>query len=73
MITAQTVRRDPAQTRRRRRAGGDGTRTDTAPKSVELGLRGMAPIRPGSAISTTPTPAQTRLHTGPDSGPVIDR
>jgi hypothetical protein len=42
------------------------------PKSVELGLRGMAPIRPGSAVPT-PTPAKTRQHTGPESGPVLDR
>ena len=43
------------------------------PKSVELGLRGMAPTRPGSAVPTTPTPARTRQHTGRESGPVLDR
>jgi hypothetical protein len=45
----------------------------TAPNSVELGLRGMAPIRPGSAVPSTPTPARTHQHTGRDSGPVLDR
>ncbi|MEW1808340.1 hypothetical protein [Pseudarthrobacter sp. NPDC080039] len=44
-----------------------------APNSVELGLRGMAPIRPGSAVPSTPTPAKTDQHTGRDSGPVLDR
>jgi hypothetical protein len=43
------------------------------PKSVELGLRGMAPIRPGSAVPTTPTPAKTHQQTGRESGPVLDR
>ncbi|EMY32457.1 relaxase/mobilization nuclease family protein, partial [Arthrobacter crystallopoietes BAB-32] len=43
------------------------------PKSVEIGLRGMAPIRPGSAVPTTPTPAKTHQHTGRESGPVLDR
>ncbi|TJY66228.1 relaxase [Arthrobacter sp. CAU 1506] len=43
------------------------------PKSVELGLRGMAPTRPGSAVPTTPTPARTHHHTGHESGPVLDR
>jgi hypothetical protein len=44
-----------------------------APNSVELGLRGMAPIRPGLAVPSTPTPAKTHQHTGRDSGPVLDR
>jgi hypothetical protein len=35
-----------------------------APNSVELGLRGMAPIRPGSAVPSTPTPATTGQNTG---------
>jgi hypothetical protein len=43
------------------------------PTSVELGLRGMAPIRPGSAVPATPTPAQTHQHTGRETGPVLDR
>jgi hypothetical protein len=43
------------------------------PKSVELGLRGMAPIRPGSAVPTTPTPAKSHQPTGRESGPVLDR
>jgi hypothetical protein len=44
-----------------------------APKSVELGLRGMAPIRPGSAVPTTPTPTKNHQHTGRESGPGLDR
>ncbi|MCT9625963.1 relaxase/mobilization nuclease domain-containing protein [Pseudarthrobacter equi] len=44
-----------------------------APKSVELGLRGMAPIRPGSAVPTTPTPTKDHQHTGRESGPGLDR
>lgn len=47
--------------------------TTAVPKSVELGLRGMAPTRSGSAVPTTPTPARTHQHTGRESGPVIDR
>lgn len=47
--------------------------TEAARNPVELGLRGMAPIRPGSAVPTTPEPAKTRTHTGRDAGPVIDR
>jgi hypothetical protein len=44
-----------------------------APNSVELGLRGMTPIRPGSAVPSTSKPAKARQHTGRDSGPVLDR
>jgi hypothetical protein len=40
---------------------------------VELGLRGMAPIRPGSAVPSTATPAKKPTRTGRDSGPVLDR
>jgi len=43
------------------------------PKSVELGLRGMAPIRPGSAVPTNPTPTKSHQRTGYESGPVLDR
>ncbi|UNK47767.1 relaxase/mobilization nuclease domain-containing protein [Arthrobacter sulfonylureivorans] len=43
------------------------------PKWVELGLRGLAPTRPGLAVPTTPTAARTRQHTGRESGPVLDR
>jgi hypothetical protein len=45
----------------------------TPPTAAEIGLRGMAPVRPGSAVPTSPTPAKTRQHTGRDSGPVLDR
>jgi hypothetical protein len=41
--------------------------------AVEIGLRGMAPIRPGSAVPSVPTPAKTHQHTGCQSGPVLDR
>lgn len=46
------------------------------PRAVELGLRGMAPVRPGSAVPTTPTPvtpAKTYQPSRHDSGPGIDR
>ena len=43
------------------------------PRSVELGLRGMAPVRPGSAVPAIPTPAKTHQRTGGESGPVLDR
>lgn len=46
------------------------------PRTVELGLRGMAPVRPGSAVPTTPTPvtpAKTYEPSRHDSGPGIDR
>ncbi|MEV7649110.1 relaxase/mobilization nuclease domain-containing protein [Arthrobacter sp. NPDC089319] len=45
----------------------------TVPKSVELGLRGLTPVRPGSAVPAAPTPARTGQHTGRGSGPVLDR
>lgn len=44
-----------------------------APTAVEIGLRGMAPIRPGSAVPSVPTPTKTHQHTGRESGPVLDR
>jgi hypothetical protein len=40
---------------------------------VELGLRGLAPIRPGSAVPATAIPAKTPTGTGRESGPVLDR
>lgn len=40
---------------------------------VELGLRGMALIRPGSVVPGTTTPAKTPTRTGRESGPVLDR
>jgi hypothetical protein len=46
---------------------------EPARNPVELGLRGMAPIRPGSAVPTTLTPAKTHTRTGRESGPVLDR
>jgi hypothetical protein len=44
-----------------------------APTAVEIGLRGMAPIRPGSAVPSVPTPAKAHQHTGRESGSVLDR
>lgn len=44
-----------------------------APNSVELGLRGMAPIRPGSAAPSVSIAARNHQHAGRGSGPVLDR
>ncbi|AOY73986.1 relaxase/mobilization nuclease domain-containing protein (plasmid) [Arthrobacter sp. TES] len=48
---------------------------EPAPESnpVELGMRGMAPIRPGSAVPATAAPAKTTTRTGRGSGAVLDR
>ncbi|ABM10658.1 relaxase/mobilization nuclease domain-containing protein [Paenarthrobacter aurescens] len=46
---------------------------EPARNPVELGLRGMAPIRPGSVVPGTATPAKTPTRTGRESGPVLDR
>lgn len=46
---------------------------EAARNPVELGLRGMAPIRPGSVVPGTATPAKTPTRTGRESGPVLDR
>lgn len=54
-------------------SGPTGPEQTSVPKSVELGLRGMAPIRPGSAVPAIPTRAKTHQHTGRESGPVLER
>lgn len=54
-------------------AAGQPLERDPALRPVELGLRGMAPIRPGSAVPTTAAPAKPPARTGRESGPVIDR
>ncbi|MFJ4210674.1 relaxase/mobilization nuclease domain-containing protein [Paenarthrobacter sp. NPDC089675] len=54
-------------------AEGQPVEREAAPNPVELGLRGMAPIRPGSVVPGTGTPAKTPTRTGRESGPVLDR
>ena len=44
-----------------------------APSAIDIARRGMAPIRPGSAVPTTPTPAKTYHPARRDSGPALDR
>lgn len=46
---------------------------EPARNPVELGLRGMVPIHPGSVVPGTTTPAKTPTRTGRESGPVLDR
>ena len=55
------------------KAAAAGGVEQAAPTAVEIGLRGMAPIRPGSAVPSVPTPTKTHQHTGRESGPVLDR
>lgn len=46
------------------------------PRAVDIARRGMAPIRPGSVVPTTPTPATPARTSQPsrrDSGPGLDR
>jgi hypothetical protein len=46
------------------------------PRAVDIARRGMAPIRPGSVVPTTPTPstpARTSPPTRRASGPGLDR
>jgi hypothetical protein len=46
------------------------------PRAIDIARRGMAPIRPGSAVPTTPTPAtpaKTRHPSRRDSGSGHDR
>ncbi|MGP0224032.1 relaxase/mobilization nuclease domain-containing protein [Paenarthrobacter sp. NCHU4564] len=54
-------------------AAGQPVEREAARNPVELGLRGMAPIRPGSVVPGTATPAKTPTRTGRESGPVLDR
>jgi hypothetical protein len=47
-----------------------------APRAIDIARRGMVPIRPGSAVPATPTPATPAKTSQPgrrDSGPGIDR
>ncbi|MDF2049378.1 relaxase, partial [Arthrobacter sp. Cr_A7] len=45
------------------------------PRAVDIARRGMAPIRPGSVVPTTPTPATPAktYQPGRDTGPGLDR
>ncbi|MGO4188520.1 relaxase/mobilization nuclease domain-containing protein [Pseudarthrobacter sp. TAF60_1] len=43
------------------------------PRAIDIARRGMAPIRPGSVVPTTPTPAKTYPPSRRDSGPGLDR
>ncbi|MFF2842510.1 relaxase/mobilization nuclease domain-containing protein [Paenarthrobacter sp. NPDC057981] len=54
-------------------AGEQSVEREAARNPVELGLRGMAPIRPGSVVPGTATPAKIPTRTGRESGPVLDR
>ena len=48
----------------------------TSPRAVDIARRGMVPIRPGSVVPTTPTPAtpaKTYQPSRRDSGPGLDR
>ncbi|NUP58152.1 MAG: relaxase/mobilization nuclease domain-containing protein, partial [Pseudarthrobacter sp.] len=47
-----------------------------APRAVDIARRGMAPIRPGSVVPTTPTPAtpaKTHQPSRRETGPGLDR
>lgn len=41
--------------------------------AADIGRRGMAPVRPGSVVPSTPDKAKTHQHNGPDTGPVLGR
>jgi hypothetical protein len=43
------------------------------PRAIDIARRGMVPIRPGSAVPTTPTPAKTYQTSRRDSGSGLDR
>jgi hypothetical protein len=49
------------------------TEAPMAPRAVDIARRGMVPIRPGSAVPTTPTPAKTYQPSRRDTGPGLDR
>jgi hypothetical protein len=53
-----------------------GTEAAVPPRAIDLARRGMAPIRPGSVVPTTPAPAPpatTYQPTRRDTGPGLDR
>lgn len=43
------------------------------PSAADIGRRGMAQVRPGSVVPSTPEKAKTHQRNGPDTGPVLDR
>jgi hypothetical protein len=52
------------------------TESAVPPTAVDIARRGMAPIRPGSVVPTTPTPSTPAKNYQPsrrDSGPGLDR
>jgi hypothetical protein len=52
------------------------TEAAAPPRAIDIARRGMVPIRPGSAVPSTPTPAtpaKTYQPNGRDSGPALDR
>ncbi|MDR6689005.1 hypothetical protein J2Y41_004605 [Arthrobacter sp. 1088] len=52
------------------------TESSVPPRAIDIAHRGMAPIRPGSALPTTPTlttQAKTHQPSRRDSGPGLDR
>jgi hypothetical protein len=42
-------------------------------RAVDIARRGLAPIRPGSVVPTSPTPGKTHQPSQRDSGPGLDR
>lgn len=54
---------------------GQQPATDAAlpPRAIDIARRGMVPIRPGSAIPTTPTPSKTSQPSRPEPGSGLDR
>lgn len=44
-----------------------------APTAADIGRRGMAPVRPGSAVPSKTEPAKTYQPTTPETGPGLDR
>ena len=49
------------------------TEAAVQPRAIDIARRGMVPIRPGSAVPSTPTPAKTYQPSRRDSGPGLDR
>lgn len=49
------------------------TEAAVPPRAIDVARRGMVPIRPGSAVPATPTPARTYQPSRRDSGPGLDR
>jgi len=57
-------------------AGQQPSEAGVPTRSIDIARRGMVPIRPGSAVPTTPTPAtpaRTYQPSRGDSGPGLDR